>query len=370
MSLVTIVLLVMGLVLLVVGAEALVRGASNLASSLGISPLIIGLTVVAYGTSAPELAVSIQSSLAGQIDIAVGNVVGSNIFNVLFILGLSAIVAPLVVAQQLIRIDVPVMIGVSILTLVLGSDGTLGLGDGLLLTAGAIAYTLLQIVQARQEKDDSVRQEYEQEYGPDDRATQSKGWKLWLTNLGLIFGGVALLIAGSHFLVDSAIAIAQALGVSELVIGLTIVAAGTSLPELATSVVATLKGERDIAVGNVVGSNVFNILAVLGLASLTSPVGLAVSTPAVRFDIPVMIAVAIACLPIFFTGSVISRWEGFVFVAYYISYIAFLGLRAMQHGSLDVFSNVMLLFVIPLTMVTLFAVGLNKWRSSRRSASP
>ncbi len=370
MSIATIVLLVAGLALLVVGADALVRGASNLATSLGISPLIIGLTIVAYGTSAPELAVSIQSSLTGQIDIAVGNVVGSNIFNVLLILGLSALAAPLVVAQQLVRIDVPVMIGVSILMLVLGADGRLTLPDGLLLSAGGIGYTAFQIIQSRREQNEAVRAEYAQEYGGGDQSNQKMTLKTWAINLGWIGLGVGLLLLGSRWLVTSAIAIAQAIGVSELVIGLTIVAAGTSLPELATSIVATLKGERDIAVGNVVGSNIFNILVVLGLSSLFSPAGLAVSSAAVRFDIPIMIAVAIACLPIFFTGNVISRWEGLVFVGYYAAYVAYLVLRTMDHAVLGPFSGAMILFVIPLSVVTLLAVWLNQWQSSRGNRLP
>lgn len=366
----TFVSLGLGLGLLVAGAEALVRGASNLAAALKISPLIIGLTLVAYGTSAPELAVSIQASLAGQVDIAVGNVIGSNIFNVLMILGLSALAAPLVVAQQLIRIDVPVMIGVSLLLLLLGQDGQISSLDGLLLTLGAFAYTGFQIWQARRESDPQVQQEYDQEYGlSDDQsraiAEQGLGWRIWLVNLGWIGLGVVLLVVGSRWLVTASIAIAQALGVSELVIGLTIVAAGTSLPELATSVVATFKGERDIAVGNVVGSNIFNILAVLGLSSLFSGQGLAVPMAAVHFDLPVMIAVAIACLPIFFSGNVISRWEGFVFLAYYAAYATYLVLRTIHHDALGPFSNAMLLFAIPITGVTLLAVGMNAWRSRR-----
>lgn len=237
-SVMTLILLGLGLALLVVGAEFLVRGASKLASSFGVAPLIIGLTIVAYGTSSPELAVSTQSSLAGQADIALGNVVGSNIFNVLFILGLSAIVAPLVVAQQLIRIDVPIMIAVSGLTLLLGLDGNIGRLDGILLFAGAIAYTLFQIIQGRKETDRAVQEEYERDYA----SRSSKSALGWFNNLAYIVGGLGLLVLGSRWLVESSITIAKAIGISELVIGLTIVAAGTSLPELATSMVASLRG--------------------------------------------------------------------------------------------------------------------------------
>ncbi len=356
-------MLIAGLILLVIGAEILVRGASNLAAIAGISPLVIGLTIVAYGTSSPEMAVSILSSYSGQADIAVGNVVGSNIFNVLLILGLSAVVAPLVVAQQLIRLDVPIMIGVSFLMLLFGLDGRIGRSDGVVLFAGAIAYTLFLIYQSRKENNAEVQQEYEQ------FAAKTNGRPMpliWLINLGYIVGGLALLVLGSRWLVESATTIARAIGVSELVIGLTIVAAGTSLPELATSVIASFKGERDIAVGNVVGSNIFNILAVLGLSAVVSPAGLSVSEAVLRFDGLVMLAVAIACLPIFFTGNLITRWEGFVFIAYYIAYTLYLILDSTRHDILPLFSQVMFLFVLPLTALTIAIVTLRELRRSRQ----
>lgn len=356
-------MLIAGLVLLVLGAEALVRGASKLAAIAGISPLIIGLTIVAYGTSSPEMAVSILSSYSGQADIAVGNVVGSNIFNVLLILGLSAVVAPLVVAQQLIRLDVPIMIGVSFLMLLFGMDGRIGRSDGVILFLGAIAYTLFLIYQSRKEHNLNVQQEYEQ-YGAANIGDRPAAL-IWLINLAYIAGGLVLLVLGSRWLVDSSVIIARAIGVSELVIGLTIVAAGTSLPELATSVVASFKGERDIAVGNVVGSNIFNILAVLGLSAAVSPAGLAVSDAVLRFDGLVMLAVAIACLPIFFTGNLITRWEGFVFIGYYIAYTLYLILDSTQHDILPLFSQVMFMFVLPLTVLTIAIVTLRELRRSR-----
>ncbi|PPS43205.1 calcium/sodium antiporter [Chroococcidiopsis sp. TS-821] len=361
MNITTVVLLIIGLVLLVAGAEILVRGASRLAASAGVSPLVIGLTIVAYGTSSPELAVSLQSAFAGQADIALGNVVGSNIFNVLFILGVSALVAPLIVSQQLVKFDVPIMIGVSFLTQLLGYDGRIGRFDGILLFICGVAYTLFLIYQSRQEKDTAVQEEYAREYG-------NYGTTAWLVNLGLILGGLVLLVIGSRWLVSGAIAIAQAIGVSQLVIGLTIVAAGTSLPEVATSVVASMRGERDIAVGNVVGSNIFNILAVLGLASIFSPNGVAVSAAALRFDIPVMIVTAIACLPIFFTDNVISRWEGILFLGYYVAYTTYLILYSTQHGSLPIFSLVFQAFIIPITLITLTIVTLRYIRA-RQSRS-
>jgi len=361
MSIFVIGTLLAGLVLLVVGAELLVRGASKLAAVLGISPLVIGLTIVAYGTSSPEMAVSIQSSFAGQADIALGNVVGSNIFNVLFILGVSAIAAPLIVAQQLIRLDVPIMIGVSALAYLFSLDGKINQSDGFILFIGGVAYTIFLIYQSRREQN----QEVQEEYAKFSEQTSAPDWQKWVVNIGLIVVGLGVLVLGSRWLVESSITIARAVGLSELVIGLTIVAAGTSLPELATSFIASLKGERDIAVGNVVGSNIFNILAVLGLSAAVSPDGINVSLAALRFDIPVMIAVAVACLPIFFTGNLITRWEGCVFTAYYCVYTAYLILASTQHDSLPAFSNALFFFVLPITVLTLVVITLRELRDRR-----
>lgn len=348
MTIMTWVLFVGGLVLLVLGAEWLVRGASKLAAKVGISPLVIGLTVVAFGTSSPEMAVSVQSSFAGQADIAVGNVVGSNIFNVLFILGVSAIITPLIVQQQLIRLDVPIMIGLSILVYVMSLDGVIGRFEGILLFLGIIAYTVFLVIESRRESK-AVEEEYAQEYAD----KKEIGWKPWVINVGLVLIGLVLLVQGSNWLVDSSIQIARAFGLSELIIGLTIVAAGTSMPEVATSITAAIKGERDIAVGNVVGSNIFNILAVLGLTGVVAPDGIHVSAAATALDIPVMLAVALMCLPVFFTGNVIDRWEGWIFLAYYATYTTYLILNAIQHDALPLFNNILLNGILPLTIITL-----------------
>ncbi|MCY7312498.1 MAG: calcium/sodium antiporter [Pseudoxanthomonas sp.] len=356
MTTMTIVLLIAGLVLLVAGAELMVRGASRLALGLGISPLLVGLTVMAYGTSAPELAISVGAALNGQPDIALGNVIGSNIANVLLILGISAIVAPLVVSRQLVWLDVPIMVGVSILVMVLAWDGQLSRGSGVALLAGAVAYTLLQIYMARRELPAGS--------DPPEKF-HTPLWK----NLLLLAVGLALLVMGARWLVGSAVTIAQALGVSELVIGLTVVAVGTSLPELATSVVAAMRGERDIAVGNIVGSNLFNLLMVLGAAVALSPGGMAVSAAAVNFDFPVMTAVAVACLPIFFTGHCIQRWEGALFLGYYVAYTTYLLLNAAGHEALPAFSQAMMLFVVPLTVITLLVVTVRTWRSRSTPAA-
>jgi cation:H+ antiporter len=318
----TALLLLSGLALLIAGAELLVRGASRLAATLGISPLVIGLTVVAFGTSSPELAVSVKAVLSDQPALVLGPVVGSNIFNVLFILGLSALIVPLAVAQQLVRLDVPLMAGLSVLLLVLSLDRVLGRGDGLLLVAGLVLYLWFLVSQSRRESA-AIRAEYESEYGV-EKTVRTHWWK----NAGMVVLGLALLVAGSRWLVEGAVGVAQALGVSELVIGLTIVAAGTSMPEVVTSVVAAIRGERDIAVGNVVGSNLFNIMGVLGIASIVAPAGVAVPAEVLRVDLPVMILVALACVPIFFTGRTVSRPEGFLFLGSYLAYTLFLVLAA------------------------------------------
>lgn len=350
---------VAGLAFLIVGAEALVRGASRSAAVLGISPLVIGLTVVAFGTSSPELAVSIKAALSGQSNIAMGNVVGSNIFNVLFILGVSSLIVPLVVSAQLVRIDVPLMIVASVTALILSLDGTFSRIEGLVFVAGLILYVSFLIYQSRREGVD-VKAEYDKEFGIDSSSKSA-----WARNIGLVIGGLALLVLGSRWLVDSAVAFAEYMGVSELVVGLTIVAAGTSLPEVVTSVIAALRGERDIAVGNVVGSNIFNLMGVLGLSSIVAPRGIEVSTALVGFDMPVMIVVALACLPIFFTGGVISRKEGLLFLAYYVAYTLYLILAASQHDALPMFNLVMLYFALPLTFVTLFIIALREVRNRR-----
>ena len=361
----TLLLFIGGLIGLVLGAELLVRGASKLALSFGISPLVVGLTIVAFGTSAPEMAVSTGAVLNGQTDIAMGNVVGSNIFNVLFILGLSAMITPLVVNIQLIRQEVPIMIGASLLLLALGLDGKISQLDGVMLFALLLAYTIFLIIQSRAETR-SAQEHYAAEIKP----ALSGGWDARLSvQLLLIIAGLGLLILGSDWLVSASTIFAKALGVSDLVIGLTIVAAGTSMPEVATSLVAAMKGERDIAVGNVVGSCTFNILGCLGLSGMVSgDLGLVVPLGILNFDIWVMMAVSLACLPVFMTGHEIARWEGGVFLLYYLAYVTYLILATQQHAVLGLFSTAMMSFVIPLTVITLVVVLIR--RGSRTDTQP
>ena len=348
-----------GLVLLVLGAELLVRGAARLAMGLGISPLVVGLTVVAFGTSSPELAVSLQGALDGKPDLALGNVVGSNIFNILFVLGASALAAPLIVDRQLVRREIPFMIGISLLFWALALDGTISTLDGAVFVALLIVYTVGLVVISRRQPELAPSPELP----PDD---DHGLLRLRSVQLALIVAGLLLLVLGSRWLVSSAVEFARMIGVSELVIGLTIVAAGTSLPEAATSVMAALRGERDIAAGNIIGSCIFNILAVLGVTAVVAPAGLAVAPSLLAFDIEVMVAASIACLPIVFTRHLIARWEGGLFLAYYMAYTAYLILYAQDHDALDEYTFVMTVVVIPLTAVTLGVVIGREWR--RRNA--
>ncbi|MCS7065308.1 MAG: calcium/sodium antiporter [Fimbriimonadales bacterium] len=358
-------LILPGLALLVAGGEWLVRGASRLAAVLGVPAIVIGLSVVAFGTSAPELAVSMLSAFKGQADIAVGNVVGSNIVNILLILGLSAVVAPLTVHIRLIKFEVPFMIFVSALFLLLSHDGALSRLDGLLLVTIFGGYLYWMARTAREEPElEAELEEYEQL-----TVLVKPSPKAFLMIALLIVGGIGGLVLGSEWLIRGAVSLARALGVSELVIGLTIVAAGTSLPELATSVIASLRGERDISVGNVVGSNIFNILSVLGISTAVSPHGLSVAPAVLSFDGWVMLAVAVACFPVFFNGFEIKRWEGIFFVLYYVAYVSYLVLRATEHDALPFFSEIMLSFFLPITAITLLVSLAFAWRRQRGALS-
>ncbi|WP_151525723.1 calcium/sodium antiporter [Serinicoccus kebangsaanensis] len=335
-----------GLVLLVGGGELLVRGASNLAARLGISPLVVGLTVVSVATSAPELAVTVGAVLDGQPDLAVGNVVGSNIANVLLILGIAALVLPLAVREQLIKIDVPVMVGLSVALLLVAHDGQISTLEGLLLLGAMVAHTVVTVVVSRR----AHRRELRKRRAPAPRDGEPMGVPL---ALALVLGGVALLVVGANLLVTGAVNIAEGLGISSLVVGLTVVAVGTSLPELAASVIAAARGQRDLAVGNVVGSCIANIGLVLGVPAIISSGGLPVPHPAIALDIPFMIATAVALAPVVFTGFSVARWEGGLFVLLYAAYTAFVVLNATRHEALQGFELVMVLFVLPLVALTL-----------------
>ncbi len=362
MSFITVLLFIAGIILLVWGADLLVRGAARLAAAAGVSPLVIGLTVVAFGTSAPELAISVRAALLGQSDLTLGNIIGSNIANILLILGLAAVVAPLLVAPQLLRREVPAMIGISLLLWLLAADGSLTRGDGALLVALLGAFLAATLWANRSARPAG---------GPitptgsaPDRSMSTLAW-----NLALVIGGLILLVAGAQWLVDGAVAAARALGVGEVIIGLTVVAVGTSLPEIATSMLASIRGEREIAVGNVVGSNILNILGVMGLTTLLTPEPIAVGPGLRTFDLTVMVASAIACLPIFLNGRMIARWDGGLFLGYYLAYTTYLILAATRHEALPAFTVAMLWFALPLTAVTIVVSLLRNERRRRASRS-
>lgn len=314
----TFLLIAGGLGLLALGGELLVRGASRLAAAMRVSPLVIGLTVVAFGTSMPELTVSFIAALEARADLALGNAVGSNTFNLLGILGLSALIVPLAVSPQILRFDLPVMIASAGAVLLAGWDGRIAAWEGGVFVGLLVLYTRRTILVSRKELGEAAPSAERPERPPD---------RPWGAGLICLLG-LGALILGSHWLVDGSVRAARAFGVGELVIGLTIVAIGTSMPEVAASVVAAIRGQRDIAVGNVVGSNIFNMLGVLGVSAGASDSGISVAESAREFDIPVMIAVSLVCAPMMYTARTISRWEGALLLCAYSAYTAYLILQS------------------------------------------
>jgi cation:H+ antiporter len=301
-----------GIALLYLGAEGLVRGSASLALRLGMAPLVIGLTVVAFGTSMPELVVSVGAALEGQGGLAVGNVVGSNIGNIGLILGISALIAPLAVHARIIRLDLPLLVLVSAGMAVLLGDGRVERVEGALLAAGLLGYVGFTLYAARRDGTP---------VGAEPDGIVPAPHSSSALDAGLIVGGLALLVLGARLLVSGAVTIASAAGVEEAVIGLTVVAIGTSLPELATSVVAALKGEGDIAVGNVVGSNLFNLLGILGVTALVRPL----AAPGIGMvDLAVMLGAAVLLVPLMWTGRRVSRAEGGFLLAGYTAYVVHL----------------------------------------------
>ena len=308
-----IIYLLAGLVLLYYGAEALVRGSSSLALRLGLSPLVVGLTVVAFGTSTPELMVSLKAALAGQADISVGNVVGSNICNIGLILGICALVTPVATTSQIVRIDIPIMLAITAITIFLLADGSIGLPEGIFLTTLLVAYIVFSIGLARRQPADSLGTEFGEEVKISKRGLA--------IDLLMVAGGLVLLVFGARFLVDGAVIIARTFGWTEALIGLTVVAVGTSLPELATSLVAAIKKEADIAVGNIVGSNIFNLLGILGITAIVHPLA---ATGIGRIDYAVMAAFALMLWPMAYHQKRITRVEGAILLAGYVAYVSWL----------------------------------------------
>ncbi|WP_369055668.1 calcium/sodium antiporter [Kineococcus terrestris] len=316
-------LLLGGLVALTVGGEWLVRGASRLARALGVSPLVVGLTVVSMATSAPELAVSIGAALSGAAPLAVGNVVGSNTVNVLVVLGLAAVVAPVPVQRSVLRTDLPAVVGFSVLLLLLALDQRVGTVDGavlVVLLAAHVAWTV------HRERRSAGQEPADGELTPGPRPRPAA--RAVVRDLALVVVGTGSLVLGAELLVRGATSIAADLGVSELAIGLTVVAVGTSLPEVVTSVLAAARGEHGIAVGNVLGSNLFNIGAVAGLTAVVAPDGLPVTVPSLQLDLPVMIAAAVLLLPLARTGGRITRLEGSLMLLAWAGYTTYLLARA------------------------------------------
>lgn len=299
-----------GLALLVLGAEGLVRGGTGLALRLGVTTLMVGLTVVAYGTGSPELALTIEAARDGNSGIALGNVVGSNISNILLVLGVAAMAKPMRVRSEIIRREVPLMIAVTLLLWTMLLDGSLGRAEGFVLVLGALAYTAFAYFSARRGESVAVAAEF-------DEALKSPKRPLWQDG-GLVVAGLVGLLTGASLMLKGATYIAAEFGMSQVVIGLTIVAIGTSLPELATSVTSAVRGEADVAFGNVIGSNVFNILLVLGVAALIRPFEIAGLR---TLDLAVLVGSAVMLLPVLWRGAILNRWEGAVLVAGYAAYL-------------------------------------------------
>ncbi|MGY2234415.1 calcium/sodium antiporter [Pseudomonas gingeri] len=341
-----------GLLLLIVGAELLVRAAVRLAASLRVRPLLIGLTIVAFGSSAPQMAVSLQAAFYENADIAVGSVIGGNIFNTLVTLGLSALIIPLRVSRQLVRLDIPLMIVASLLVFGLAFNEELSRFDGVLMLVIFALYLglLLRTSQHNQHAHHHPGHPHDRPRAP------------WASSVTWMLLGLALLTLAGHLLLDAAVDVATELGLSERIIGLTVVAVGTSLPQLATSLIAAFRGQRDIAVGNVIGGNLFNLLGVLGVTALIAPEPLSVSPNALSFDLPVMLGVAALCWPVFYSGYRITRAEGLLFLGLYLAY----GLHVVWFTTgmpMAVrLEHLMLFFILPALLAYLLFSTLRAWR--------
>jgi cation:H+ antiporter len=313
-----------GLITLIVGSELVVRGGSRLAGRLGIRPIVIGLTIVSIGTSMPELAIGVVAATEGSASLAVGNIAGTNVVNLLLILGLSTLIRPLSMQMRTLRFDLPMMSVAALLLWALAFQGTLTRLDGLILLLCAIAYTAVVVHTSRRENQE-VAAEFSAEYAGDDPDTRRRsGARPLARHVSLLVGGIVIIVAGAEWLVNGAVGMARAFGVSDALIGLTIVAIGTSAPELVTTVVSTVRGDRDIALGNLLGSGVYNIALVLGITCLAAPQALQLEPALVRIDIPIMVAATLVCVPIFVSGRRVTRPEGGAMVAAYLAYLAFL----------------------------------------------
>lgn len=308
-----------GLVIITVGAEFVLRGAKRIAALLGIKPFIIGLTVVSIGTSIPELAVGIRAVSDGDGSLAIANIAGTNIFNILFILGLSATIRTLPLYLQSIKLDIPSTILTSLALILMASDQVLSRIEGGILIFAGVIYTVI-LVQFTKREGAKMKKEFAEEFSP-QVLLKKNGWVAWGLNIAILIVGIFLTIIGANLLVTGAESIAQKLGVSDAIIGLTIVAIGTSAPELATTIVATMKDDRDVAIGNLIGSSIYNILVILGITCVASPNGVDVSRDVLCLDLPLTAVVALVCYPVFRSDSMVSRKEGIIFVTAYFVYL-------------------------------------------------
>ena len=328
--------------------------------------MVMGLTVVAFATGAPELAISLKAAMNDSADLVLGNIIGSNIANILLILGISGLITPLHIKQRIVRIDVPIVIAMSIGLYVLALDGILSLSDGVVLLLGLLAYSVFTYLQVRKNK-----VEIEELYEQDEEVQLASGTWFYVKNVGILLVGLALIVQGANWMVNSAVSIAQLLGMSELVVGLTIVSIGTSLPEVATSMTAARKGNADIAVANVLGSNIYNVLLTLGLTIVVAPGVLEVSRNALLLDMPFMIAVAIGIIPIFLTGFDLNRKDALLFLFYYTAYLTYLVLEAVGSEYLGWIEKGFFFVVLPFTLYYMFSrlirEGLTGLRSAGRS---
>jgi cation:H+ antiporter len=308
-----IIYIIAGLIMLFAGAEGLIRGSSSLALRIGITPLVVGLTVVAFGTSSPELVVSLKAALEGNGDISLGNIIGSNIANIALILGISALIKPMKVQAQVVRREIPIMIFVTLLLMLFLLDNEIGIIEGIVFFIGILLYSVVSVILAKKEKSREVKDEFIE-------GVVHKPLKIWIAIL-FIFFGLVLLVYGSNLFLEASVEIAKIFGMSQAVIGLTIIAVGTSLPELVTSAVAAYKNESDIAIGNVVGSNVFNILFILGITAIIIPVSARGIT---SIDIIIMLLTAIVILPMAWSKFTLNRSEGAFLLIGYVVYMYYL----------------------------------------------
>jgi cation:H+ antiporter len=351
-------------VTLIGGAELFLKSVDKFGAAWSVSPVVMGLTVVAFATGAPELAISLQAAADGRPDLVLGNIIGSNIANILLILGVAGLYKPLNITNRIIKIDVPTVIGASLLLYFLAVDGSLSTLDGLIIISGLLLYSAFMYLQIRKDRKTNQQQRAEQPDTGESVTILFYGKYILLLLIGLV-----LIVMGSRWMVEAAVTIAEILGVSELIIGLTIVSIGTSLPEVATSLSSVRKGDADTAIANVMGSNLYNILLTLGLTVVIAPGALQVSADAIHFDLPIMVIVAASCLPLFWPGKHIGRPEAAGFLFYYASYITYLVLIALHHPFKEQMEWGMSRIIIPATVLLIIAKFISDYRRKKLSKS-